>query len=121
MSNQRQQHPGNACWRSKATRALSLPPREEVVHDFSSYDTHVYPIDLYPALRAHLRREAYTSRDDGGGDRGGDAEGHSLTDVMSAGACDDDDSVVGEGQVEIGRRRRFRREMQFNLMATFMW
>lgn len=112
---QQQQHPGNACWRSKASRALGVPANEPVLHDFSEYDTHVYPIGLYPALRAHLRR--------GDDDDDAGTEGPPLAEVMSAGACegDGDSGAVYEGPEEIGKRRRFRREMQFNLMATFMW
>jgi len=80
---------------------------EEVVHDFSNFDTHVYPVGLYPALRAHLR----TTKDTG-----------SLEETMATGTC----YGQGEGSFpsrpqELEKRRRFRREMQFNLMATFMW
>lgn len=104
---------------------MGVPANEPVVHDFSEYDTHVYPVDLYPALRAHVRRAgtAFASREEGDDDEyDGGAERCSLSGAMSAGACDCDNGAVGEGgQGEIGRRRRFRREMQFNLMATFMW
>jgi len=88
-----------------------MPHGEEVIHDFSSYDTHVYPVGLYPALRAHLR----TTRDTG-----------SLGETMAAGTCDGQEKVQvassdGQGPEELEKQRRFRREMQFNLMATFMW
>lgn len=82
---------------------------EEVIHDFSSYDTHVYPVGLYPALRAHLR----TTRGTG-----------SLGEAMASGTCDGQGQVAssdGQGPEELAKQRRFRREMQFNLMATFMW
>ena len=105
------------------------------MHDFSGYDTHVYPVGLYPALRAHLRRgAAFDVRNDddddfeydgggGGGGGGGGADRCSLAAAMSTGACDCDKSaIVGRGRrEEIHKRRRFRRELQFNLMATFMW
>lgn len=119
MSYQQQRHPGNACWRSEASKALGVPAHEPVVHDFSEYDTHVYPVNLYPVLRSHLREKNVAFKED---DDDADAEGRSLPRVMSAGACDGG-SAAGEGerQEEIEKRRRFRREMQFNLMATFMW
>ena len=86
---------------------MGLPDGEQVIHDFSTYDTHVYPVDLYPALRAHLG----ASRDKG-----------SLAQSMLVGTCDGRGGVGGpQGPEELWRRRRFRREMQFNLMATFMW
>ncbi|CAM9729877.1 unnamed protein product [Scytosiphon promiscuus] len=111
-----EQHPGNACWRSKASQVLGVRQDEPVVHDFSAYDTHVYPIGLYPALRAHVRATEAITRDSEG----------SLADVMSAGACEGGGSgegavVVGGAKEEVGRRRWFRREMQYNLMASFMW
>eukprot|EP00903_Cladosiphon_okamuranus_P005533 g5510.t1 len=121
-----QQHPGNACWRSKAPLALGIPENERVVHDFSEYDMHIYPTDLYPALRAHLGRgAAFASRSDDDDASGADVDGAercSLAEIMSAGACDCEHSPIAEEWREaIAKRRRFRREMQFNLMATFMW
>lgn len=113
-----EQHAGNACWRSKASQVLGVRQDEAVVHDFSAYDTHVYPVAMYPALRAHVRAtEAVTRGSEG-----------SLADVMSTGVCEGGGGssgggavVVGGGKEEVGKRRWFRREMQYNLMASFMW
>lgn len=95
------------CWRSKASEAMStaLPPGDAVVHDFSAYDTHVYPISMYPMLRAHVlysTRRKFTSLGESMG--GGDCEGGGLAATTS--------------RVE---KNHFRRVVQYSLMATFLW
>lgn len=76
---------------------------EPVVHDFSAYDTHVYPVGLYPALRSHVSTRI----------------GGSFAEVMSAGVCKDGKAAAAAtSSIE---KRYFRRAMLYGLMATFMW
>ncbi|CAM9670176.1 unnamed protein product, partial [Ectocarpus fasciculatus] len=109
---QRKAHPGNACWRYKADGFFALPEGEKVVHGFAGYDAHVYPVDLYPALRAHLRATTEGSRE--------------LAEDMKQGACSFRMGSFRPGRMgrkagKPEKQQQFRREIQYNLMATFLW
>ncbi|CAM9328797.1 unnamed protein product, partial [Ectocarpus sp. 12 AP-2014] len=106
-------HPGNACWRHRARAFLDLPAGENVVHGFAGYDAHVYPVDLYPTLRDHLRAPTEGSME--------------LMEAMKQGECTFGKSYLFRPSMmrrkaeNPEKQRLFRREMQYNLMATFLW
>lgn len=80
---------------------MALKENEEAVYDFSNYDMHVYPVTMYPALRSHMRA----------------TPGREWREAMAAGTCAGTRQNGGTAAGE----ERFRTEMQYNLMATFLW
>lgn len=72
-----------------------------VHHDFTTHDTHVYPVQLYARLRSFVA----------------ESDGSWLKKMMSMRTCDDSMAAVSTG---VGTRK-FRREMEYRLMSTFLW
>lgn len=85
------------CWRTVASNAMVTT----VVHEFATYDTHVYPIEIYAPVRHFLE----------------DSKGASIKNIMAMGGCNEAEASVKGG----GEARRFRRVMEFSLIATYLW
>lgn len=73
----------------------------EVFHDFTTHDTHVYPIAVYAYLRSFVRKN----------------DGAWLKKMMAMRSCDESMVAMAIG----AGTRKFRRAMEYRLMSTFLW